>query len=75
MAVVAISRQGLAAIAIAVALLWGCIFAEGRIAHRAAAVQARALRDLRWLRQRTVQPVPVAVPQSPFVRHPRAVNG
>jgi len=47
-----ITGQGLAAIALLVALLWGCLIAERRIVRQANAGRDRALQELRLLRSR-----------------------
>ena len=67
-----ITLQGLAGMAVAVALLWGCLISERLIVRRAANEQARALRDIQRLRQR-LQSQPASTPIPPF-RHPARVT-
>ena len=69
MPVAAITKQGLASIAVLVALLWVCVFAERTIIGRAKLETYRSLRDIRYLRlKRTVEPAsnprPVLTPHS-----------
>ena len=61
MPIAKITGQGLAAMAFSVALLWGCVIADGVLERRAFAERARVLRDLQFLRQST-RPEPVSVP-------------
>ncbi len=72
MPIAKITGQGLIAIAISVALLWGCLVSERLIVNRANEEASRSLRDLRLMRQqRHAIPVSVPVPhQSPV--HPVA---
>jgi hypothetical protein len=67
-----ITLQGLAGMAIAVALLWGCLISERLIVRRAASEQARVLRDIQRLRQR-LQSQPASTP-IPLFRHPPRVT-
>lgn len=50
MAIAKITGEGLAAIAVAVALLWGCILVEDSVTKGARRQTARVLLDLRKLR-------------------------
>jgi hypothetical protein len=59
MPVVKITGQGLSAIALSVALLWGFWIGERLTAQRATEARTRALHDLRKLRR---QAVPAAEP-------------
>jgi len=71
--IVKITRQGLSAMTLSVALLWGCVIGERVLWHRASAGQARALHDIELLRHRCrQQPVstPVPLPRRPL--HPVA---
>jgi hypothetical protein len=65
MAIVGITRQGLAGMAISVALLWGCLLGERLIVRQASVEQARALRTMQSLRDRQSQPVstPIRIPR------------
>jgi len=57
MAIAKITRDGLIAISILVAILWGCIFAERRITRSSQIETYRALRQMRYLKfRRTVEP-------------------
>ncbi len=67
MPIAKITRQGVAAIALAVALLWGCLLVEHFELRHALAQRARVLRELREL-QRRGGPVPVSAP-SPLLPH------
>jgi hypothetical protein len=60
MPIVKITGQGLATIACAVALLWGCFIGERLTAKRAFAERARIMRDLHLL-QKKQQPVTVPI--------------
>ena len=65
MAVAKITRQGLTSIAILVAILWGCLFAERYLARTSQLETYRALRQIRYLKlKRHVEPAthPVAPP-------------
>jgi len=70
MALTGITRQGLACMAVSVALLWGCLLSERWIVRQASVEQARALQTLKSLRDHSDQPV--SVPFSPVPRplHP-----
>jgi len=62
--IVKITGQGLSAIALSVALLWGCWMEERILTRRAGAERARVLRDLRRL-QRTSPPASAPFPLLP----------
>jgi hypothetical protein len=72
MRVVGITRQGLAGMALSVALLWGCVLGERIIMRQASVEQARALRTIESLRDRQSQPVSTPVPRIPRPFHPIA---
>ncbi len=61
MSVAKISGPGLAAIAAAVALLWGCVFAERSMVRQAVIERAQVIRDLQRL-QRRQRTEPVSLP-------------
>ena len=65
MALAGITRQGLAGMAVSVALLWGCFLGERSIMQQATVEQARALRTMQRLRNRQSQPVDTPVPRIP----------
>jgi hypothetical protein len=60
-AIAKITRTGLAAMAVSVALLWGCLISERYVVQRAGLVRARALYNLERLREGH-QPQPVSAP-------------
>lgn len=70
MAVAGITRQGLAGMAISVALLWGCLLGERAIVRQASMEQARALRTIESLRGSQAQPVSTPAPQIPHPLRP-----
>jgi hypothetical protein len=57
MAVVGITRQGLTALALSVAALWGFLISERVIMRQATIERAQALRTIESLRDRRSQPV------------------
>ena len=59
MPVVKITGQGLSAIALSVALLWGCLVKEQAVARHDRVERARVLRDLRELQHHNL---PVSLP-------------
>ena len=64
MPVAKITGQGLSAIALSVALLWGFLIVERNVSRRAYAGRMQALEQIRRLRQRTPrQPVSAPIPQ------------
>jgi hypothetical protein len=67
MPIVKITPHGLSAIALSVALLWGCLIGERVVARQAFSERAKVLRDISRIhrRQRTQ---PASVP-APFLRH------
>jgi hypothetical protein len=71
MPIVKITGQGLSAIALSVALLWGCVVEERIMNDRIAAQRARVLRDLEKL-QRTSQPASAPLPRTQKIRHVNA---
>ena len=67
MALAKITREGLVAIAILVALLWGCLLGERHLLRNSRIETYRALRDMRYLKfkrhiEPAVRPLPPAVP-------------
>src|SRR4051794_34837134 len=52
MPIARITGPGLAAIGVSVALLWGCVIAEGIMVRQALAERADVIRDIQLLRQR-----------------------
>jgi len=62
MPIVKITGRGLATIACAVALLWGCFIGERVTARRAYAERARIMKDLHLLQKKQQQPVSVPLP-------------
>ena len=67
MPIVKITGQGLSAIALSGALLWGCLIGERMAARRAFSERAKVLRDISRMRRRE-RTQPVSAP-SPFLRH------
>ena len=65
MALMGITRQGLAGMAVSVALLWGCFLGERAIMQQASVEQARTLRTIESLRDRKSQPVDTPAPRIP----------
>jgi hypothetical protein len=61
MKIAAITKQGLAAIAILVAILWGCLVSERLTVQRANHELETVLREMH-------RPTPAAWPQQPVVR-------
>jgi hypothetical protein len=57
MAVAGITRQGLAALGLSVAALWGFLISEHVIMRQASIERAQALRTIESLRDRHSQPV------------------
>jgi hypothetical protein len=67
MALAKITREGLVAIAILVAILWTCFLAERHLLRNSRIETYRALRDMRYLKfkrhiEPAVRPLPPAVP-------------
>ena len=70
MPIMKITGQGLSAIALSVALLWGCIIAERVTARRAFSERAKVLRDIsRMQRRQRTQPVSAPAPFFPHRPH------
>jgi hypothetical protein len=61
-AIAKITRTGLAAMAVSVAFLWGCLISERYVVQRAGLERARALYNLERLREGR-QPQPVSAPR------------
>jgi hypothetical protein len=74
MPIAKITGQGLAAIALSVALLWSCLIGERVIVRHAAAREARSMRELQQL-QRNHPTVPVSTPAPPLSHRPRITVG
>jgi hypothetical protein len=72
MPIAKITGQGLAAIALSVALLWACFISERLTIKHATARQARVMRELHQLR-RTRQAEPVSAPGQ-HLSHPERVT-
>ncbi|HEV2444417.1 MAG TPA: hypothetical protein VGS58_00785 [Candidatus Sulfopaludibacter sp.] len=72
MPVAKITGQGLSAIALSVALLWGCWMQEQALIRRERAERARVLRDLRQLQN---TPTPVFRPEQPAPRPSHVTAG
>ena len=68
-----ITRPGLAALALSVAALWGCLISERVIVRQAERERARVLRDLGRLQQRV--PRPASAPSPGFHRGLRVAAG
>jgi hypothetical protein len=62
MPIVKITGQGLSAIALSVAVLWGCWIEERAVTRHASVERARVLRDLRQLRRTLPHRQPVFAP-------------
>jgi hypothetical protein len=73
MPITKITGQGLAAIALSVALLWACIIGQRAMARAAVKERARVLHDLHLMQQKPPQPVSVPVPWSS--QHHRPIAG
>ena len=67
MPIIKITRQGLSAIALSVALLWGCVIGERVAARRAFSERAKVLREISRMRRRQ-RTHPVSAP-APFLPH------
>jgi hypothetical protein len=66
MPIMKITRQGLSAIALAVALLWGCVLGQRVASRRALLERTQVLRDLsRMKRRQRTQPVSAPAPLLP----------
>jgi hypothetical protein len=64
MAIARITGQGLTAIGISVALLWGCFISERLIVRQATLEASRTLREVRAMRlRRHMQPVSAPAPR------------
>ena len=72
MPIAKITGQGLAAIALSVALLWGCWLKEQALVQQDRAERARVLRDLQQLQHHTV---PASEPSLDAPRAPRITAG
>ena len=74
MSIAKITRPGLAAIAVAVAILWFCVIGERTLVRQALIERAQVMRDMERL-QRRQRTEPVSLP-SPRTHHrPRVTAG
>ena len=72
MPIAKITGQGLAAVALAVALLWGCFIGERLMVRQALAQRAQLMRELHQMqRERRTQPVAAPTQRAP---HPSRVT-
>jgi hypothetical protein len=67
MPIIKITRHGLSAIALSVALLWGCVIGERVAARQAFSERAKVLREISRMRRRQ-RTHPVSAP-APFLPH------
>ena len=74
MAIAKITGQGLTAIGISVALLWGCFISERLIVRQANVKASRALQEIRTMRLRK-HSQPVSAPVVRPGQTPRVVAG
>ena len=74
MPIARITTSGLAAMAMSVLLLWGCLIAERLTMRSAARDERRVLWEMNMLRQRQ-RSVPADAPTLQPPRRPRAVEG
>ena len=74
MPIVKITGQGLAAIALCVALLWGCLIGERVMTRRACSDRAKVLRDISRM-QRRQRSRPVSAPAPHISHRARAAAG
>lgn len=75
MPIVKITGQGLAAIALSVAALWGCIIGEQLTLRHARRERALLIREMRSLQRKAQQPVPAATPRPKTPRPGLAILG
>jgi len=75
MPIVKITGQGLSAIALSVALLWGCWLEERSLVRQDYIERARVLRDLQQLRHACPTPAPVSAPIPTTLRTRRVIAG
>ena len=73
MAIARITGTGLLAMALSVALLWGCLVSERLLMHQARRENARILYELRTLQLRHL--TPAAAPLAPTPHPLRPVTG
>jgi hypothetical protein len=67
MAIAKITREGLVAIAVLVAILWGCILAERILTRNATMETYRVMRKIRYLKfKRHIEPASRPVPAPPL---------
>ncbi len=70
MPIARITGQGISAMALCVAALWGCLIAERVVRQRAFTYQSRELQKIELL-QRRFRPQPVSAPLPVFPRRVR----
>ena len=75
MPIVKITGQGLAAMGLSVALLWGCWLEERTLLRHDYMERARVLRDLQHLQQNHSNPAPALNPLPITLRTPRITAG
>jgi hypothetical protein len=74
MPIAKITRQGLTAIAVSVAFLWGCLIGERIERHNALSERDRVLREQQMLERRW-RPLPVSAPSPLVPGHLRVTAG
>ena len=74
MPIAKITGQGLAAIGLSVALLWGCVLGESVMVRRALTERAHVLRDIELL-QRRQRSEPVSLPSHRIPQRVRVTAG
>ncbi len=70
-----ITGQGLAAIGLSVALLWGCVLGEREMVRQAHLERARVMRDVVRVQHQRQRPIPVFAPTPAFAKHIPATAG
>jgi hypothetical protein len=75
MPIAKITGQGLAAIALSVALLWSCFIGERLMVRHASARQAQLLRELHLLQRNNHRTEPVSAPALPTPHRTRITVG
>ncbi|MBZ5617351.1 MAG: hypothetical protein LAQ69_01270 [Acidobacteriia bacterium] len=65
MPIAKITGQGLAAIGVLVALLWGCVIGERAMVRRALAERTQVMRGMEMLQRRRSEPVSLPSPRAP----------
>jgi len=75
MPIVKITGQGLSAIGLSVALLWGCWLETRSLVRHDYIERARVLRDLQQLQHARPNPAPVLTPMPTTLRTPHVTAG